>query len=44
MPGKFGKNNIKLVGVSKYTTIVSPPAGDAIYLRGASGYVLRGLG
>ena len=43
MPGKFGKNNIKLVGVSKYATIVSPPAGDALYLRGASGYVLRGL-
>lgn len=43
MPGKFGKNNIKLVGVSKYTTIVSPTAGDALYLRGASGYVLRGL-
>ena len=43
LPGKFGKNNIKLVGVSKYTTIVSPPAGDALYLRGASGYVLRGL-
>ena len=38
-PGKFGKNNIKLVGVSKYTTIVSPPSGDALYLRGASGYV-----
>ena len=32
MPGKFGKNNIKLIGVSKYTTIVSPPSGDAIYL------------
>jgi len=43
LPGKFGKNNIKVVGVSKYTTIVSPPAGDALYLRGASGYVLRGL-
>jgi hypothetical protein len=43
LPGKFGKNNIKLVGVSKYTTIVSPPSGDALYLRGASGYVLRGL-
>jgi len=43
MPGKFGKNNIKLVGVSKYTTIVSPSSGDAVYLRGASGYVLRGL-
>jgi len=43
MPTKFGKNNIKLVGVSKYTTIVSPTAGDALYLRGASGYWLRGL-
>jgi len=43
MPGKFGKNNIKLVGVSKYTAIVSPSSGDAVYLRGASGYVLRGL-
>ncbi|MEO8675482.1 MAG: right-handed parallel beta-helix repeat-containing protein [Casimicrobiaceae bacterium] len=42
-PGKFGKNNIKLIGVSKYTTIVSPTAGDALYLRGASGYSLRGL-
>jgi hypothetical protein len=36
MPGKFGKNNIKLIGASKYTTIVLPPAGDALYLRGAS--------
>lgn len=43
MPGKFGKNNIKVIGVSKYTTIVSPSAGDALYLRGASGYLLRGL-
>jgi hypothetical protein len=43
LPGKFGKNNIKLVGVSKYTTIVLPASGDAVYLRGASGYVLRGL-
>ncbi len=43
MPGKFGKNNIKLIGVSKYTTIVAPPSGDAMYLAGASGYVLRGL-
>jgi hypothetical protein len=43
LPGKFGKNNIKLIGVSKYTTIIAPPAGDALYLRGASGYHLRGL-
>jgi len=43
LPGKFGKNNIKLIGVSKYTTIVSPPTGDVMYLRGASGYSLRGL-
>ena len=43
LPGKFGKNNIKLIGVSKYATIVSPTAGDALYLRGASGYVVRGL-
>ena len=43
LPGKFGKNNIKVVGVSKFATIVSPPSGDALYLRGASGYVLRGL-
>jgi len=42
-PNKFGKNNIKLIGVSKYATVVSPPTGDAIYLMGASGYVLRGL-
>jgi len=43
LPGKFGKNNIKVIGVSKYTTIVAPAAGDALYLRGASGYWLRGL-
>ena len=43
LPGKFGKNNIKVIGVSKYTTIVSAPVGDALYLRGASGYHLRGL-
>ena len=30
MPGKFGKNNIKRSGVSKYTTIVAPPSGDAL--------------
>ena len=42
-PGKFGKNNIKLIGVSKFAATISPPTGDALYLRGASGYVLRGL-
>jgi len=43
LPGKFGKNNIKLIGVSKFVTTVSPATGDALFLRGASGYVLRGL-
>jgi hypothetical protein len=43
LPGKFGKNNVKLVGVSKFAVSVAPPTGDAAYLRGASGYWLRGL-
>ena len=43
MPGKFGKNNVKLVGVGKAAVIVSPPSGDALYLRGASGYFLRAM-
>jgi Right handed beta helix region/FG-GAP-like repeat len=42
-PGKFGKNNVKLLGVSAATTIVSPTSGDALYLQAASGYVLRNL-
>jgi len=42
-PGKFGKNNIKLLGVSPNTTIVSPRSGDALYLQAANGYVLRKL-
>jgi hypothetical protein len=42
-PGKFGKNNIKLLGVSANTTIVSPASGDALYLQAVSGYVLRKL-
>ncbi len=42
-PGKFGKDNIKLLGVSKYAVTISPTAGDALELQGASGYILRGV-
>ncbi len=42
-PGKFGKDNVKLLGVSRNATIVAPASGDAIELQGATGYVLRNL-
>jgi hypothetical protein len=42
-PGKFGKNDIKLIGVSKNAVTISPAAGDAIELQGSTGYFLRGL-
>ncbi len=42
-PGKFGKNNIKLLGVSAASVVVSPPSSDAFVLQGATGYVVRGM-
>jgi hypothetical protein len=42
-PGKFGKNNIKLLGASAASVVVSPPVEDALVLQGATGYVVRGM-
>ena len=42
-PGKFGKNSIKLIGVSRRAVTIAPPSGDAITLQGSTGYQLRGL-
>ncbi len=42
-PGKFGKNDIKLLGVSRSTVVVAPPAGDALFLQAATGYVVRNM-
>ncbi len=42
-PGKFGKNDIKLLGVSRNSVVVAPPSGDALAAQGATGYVVRGM-
>ncbi len=42
-PGKFGKNSIKLIGVSRRAVTIAPTSGDAITLQGSTGYQLRGL-
>ena len=42
-PGKFGKNGVKLLGVSKHAVSISPASGDALELQGATGYFVRGV-
>jgi parallel beta-helix repeat protein len=40
-PGKYGKNNIKLIGASQRAVKLLPPSGDAIKLQGSTGNVLQ---
>jgi hypothetical protein len=42
-PGKFGKNNLKLLGVSRRAVNITPASGDAITLWGATGNVIEGF-
>lgn len=43
-PGKYGKNNIKLIGVSRRAVNLIPTSGDAIKLQGSTGNVLQRFG
>src|SRR5262249_31710555 len=40
-PGKFGKNNIKLIGASRRGVKLTPASGDAVALQGSTGNVLE---
>jgi hypothetical protein len=43
-PTLYGKNNIKLLGVSPRAVTLAPGSGDAIRLWAATGYVIENLG
>jgi hypothetical protein len=40
-PGKFGKNNVKLIGAGRRATSIVPANGDAIVLQGSTGNVVE---
>ena len=40
-PGKFGKNNLKLIGASRRSVKLVPTSNDAIVLQGSTGNVLQ---
>jgi len=42
-PGKFGKNNLKVLGVSSRAVSLSSPSGDALTLWGSTGHLLQGF-
>jgi hypothetical protein len=42
-PGKFGKNNLKLLGVHRRAVSLTPASGDAIVLEGSTGHLLEGF-
>lgn len=42
-PGKYGKNNLKLLGVDRRAVSLVPASGDAITLQGSTGNLLEGF-
>ena len=42
-PGKFGKNNLKVLGVDRRAVSLTPASGDAIVLQGSTGHLLQGF-
>ncbi len=42
-PGKFGKNNLKLLGVHRRAVSLTPASGDALVLQGSTGHLVEGF-